>query len=76
MLYRPLDVEWLRGNYSKAKKELGWSPKVKFKELVKIMVKEDLNRWQRWLKGKRFPWDAINYPDENKILSRQYRLDR
>ncbi|MCM8798299.1 MAG: GDP-mannose 4,6-dehydratase [Candidatus Omnitrophica bacterium] len=76
LLYRPLDVERLRGDYAKAKKELGWEPKVKFKELVKIMVEEDLNRWQRWLKGERFPWDAINYPDEHKILSRQYRLDR
>lgn len=76
MLYRPLDVERLKGNYSKAKKELHWSPKTTFKELVRIMVEEDLQRWQRWLKGERFPWDAINYPDEHKILSRQYRLDR
>ncbi|HEY4495604.1 MAG TPA: GDP-mannose 4,6-dehydratase, partial [Candidatus Paceibacterota bacterium] len=31
----------LQGDYSKAKKKLGWKPKVKFKELVKIMAKAD-----------------------------------
>jgi len=29
------------GDYSKAKRKLGWQPKVKFEELVKIMVKAD-----------------------------------
>jgi GDPmannose 4,6-dehydratase len=76
MFYRPLDVERLKGDYSKAEKDLGWRPKTKFKDLVRIMVEEDLQRWKRWQKGEKFPWDAINYPDENKILSRQYRLDR
>lgn len=42
--FRPLDVERLKGDYSKAKKLLGWEPKVKFKELVKIMVKADLEK--------------------------------
>ncbi|OGD86213.1 GDP-mannose 4,6-dehydratase, partial [Candidatus Curtissbacteria bacterium RBG_16_39_7] len=41
-LFRPADVEHLMADYSKAKKILGWQPKVKFKELVKIMVKADL----------------------------------
>jgi len=36
--FRPLDVQYLKGDYSKAKKKLGWNPKTKFKELVKIMV--------------------------------------
>jgi len=48
----------LRGDYSKAKRVLGWEPKVKFDGLVGLMVKEDMSRWQRWLKGERFPWDA------------------
>jgi GDPmannose 4,6-dehydratase len=73
---RPLDVNFLQGDYSKAKQTLGWEPKTRFDELVKIMVKEDLNRWQRWQKGERFPWDAPNYPSENRILSRALRLDR
>ncbi len=41
---RPAEVDLLKGDYSKAKKELGWTPKVKFKELVKIMVNSDLEK--------------------------------
>lgn len=70
---RPLDVNFLQGDYTKAKRELGWEPKVKFNELVELMVKEDINRWQRWLKGERFPWDAPNYPSEANILTRALR---
>jgi len=62
----------LRGDYSKAKKILGWEPRTKFAGLVEIMVKEDLERWKRWLNGERFPWDAPNYPSENRILSRLF----
>ena len=72
---RPLDVTVLQGDNSKAKKKLGWEPKTKFKKLVEIMVKEDVSRWERWQKGERFPWDAPNYPHENKILSRELKLD-
>lgn len=71
---RPLDVPSLTGDYSKAKKKLGWRPRTKFNELVKIMVKEEVNRWERWLNGERFPWDAPNYPSENKILTRALRM--
>jgi len=73
---RPLDVNFLQGDYSKAKKKLGWQSRVKFDKLAEIMVKEDLSRWERWLKGERFPWDAPNYPSEDKILSRMLKLDR
>jgi len=73
---RPLDVEFLHGDYSKAKKKLGWSPKVKFSKLVEIMVKADIDRWERWQRGERFPWDAPNYPNESKIISRYQRIDR
>ena len=41
-LFRPAEVEVLIGDYSKAKKELNWQPKIKFKDLVKIMVDADL----------------------------------
>jgi GDPmannose 4,6-dehydratase len=71
---RPLDLNFLQGDYSKAAQKLGWKPKVAFNELVKIMVKEDLNRWERWLKGERFPWDAPNYPSEARILTRAMRV--
>jgi len=42
--YRPADVELLIGDYSKAKRELGWEPKIKFKDLVREMVDADLSR--------------------------------
>ncbi|MDE1824978.1 MAG: GDP-mannose 4,6-dehydratase [Candidatus Micrarchaeota archaeon] len=67
---RPLDTNALRGDYSKAKKELGWEPKTRFEELVKIMVRSDIERWERLLAGERFPWDAPNYPSEAKIVTR------
>jgi GDPmannose 4,6-dehydratase len=40
--YRPAEVELLIGDASKAKKELGWEPKTKFAELVKLMVDADM----------------------------------
>ena len=40
--FRPLEVEFLQGDASKAKKKLGWEPKVRFNELVKIMVEADI----------------------------------
>lgn len=43
-LFRPAEVNILIGDYSKAKRILGWKPKVKFNELVKMMVDFDLKR--------------------------------
>ncbi len=40
--YRPTEVDLLIGDASKAKHKLGWVPKVKFEELIKIMVQSDL----------------------------------
>ncbi len=40
--YRPTEVDYLEADTSKAKKLLGWEPKIKFHELVKIMVDADL----------------------------------
>lgn len=45
--FRPTEVDSLQGDYSKAKKELGWSPNTKFKDLVKIMVDYDFTRLKR-----------------------------
>ena len=39
--FRPAEVELLLGDPSKARRELGWEPKVKFKELVEMMVDAD-----------------------------------
>ena len=40
--FRPAEVDILIGDYSKAKKALGWEPKTTFKELVRIMVEADM----------------------------------
>jgi GDPmannose 4,6-dehydratase len=71
--FRPLDVNYLCGDNSKAKRELNWKPKTKFNELVKIMVKEDLKRWENFLDGDFFPWDAPLYPNEAKISGRKVK---
>jgi GDPmannose 4,6-dehydratase len=67
---RPIDVGFLQGDFSKAKNLLGWEPRTKFKDLVKIMVREDMSRWERFRKGEHFPWDAANYPSESNIITR------
>jgi GDPmannose 4,6-dehydratase len=45
-LLRPAEVHHLRGDYSKAQRELGWKPKVSFEELVRMMVEADLAQLQ------------------------------
>jgi GDPmannose 4,6-dehydratase len=45
--FRPTEVDLLLGDYSKAKKALGWSPRVTFDELVNMMVDADLLAVQR-----------------------------
>ena len=44
---RPAEVDLLIGNPAKAHHQLGWTPRVKFKELVKIMVEHDLELAKR-----------------------------
>lgn len=41
--YRPTEVDILQGDASKAKRQLGWEPKVKFEELVRIMIDAELH---------------------------------
>jgi len=69
--FRPIDLDYLRGNPNKAKRELGWKPKMKFKKLVKMMLDEDIRRWTKFLNGEFFPWDAPLYPEESKIITRK-----
>jgi len=45
--FRPTEVETLLGDPSKAKRELGWEPKITFSELVAEMVRADLTHAQR-----------------------------
>ena len=44
---RPTEVDQLLGDASKAKRELGWEPKVRFHDLVKMMVESDLELARR-----------------------------
>jgi len=48
---RPAEVDQLIGDSSKAKKVLGWEPKVHFEGLVSMMVKADMERWSAVKKG-------------------------
>lgn len=45
-LYRPAEVEYLCGDSSKARTKLKWKPKVNFKQLVEMMVDEDIKALQ------------------------------
>ena len=55
-LLRPADVHHLKGDYSKARKELGWEPTVSFEELVGMMVDSDLKLLSQ--NSARFPFIA------------------
>ncbi|HEX8997009.1 MAG TPA: GDP-mannose 4,6-dehydratase [Ktedonobacterales bacterium] len=44
---RPAEVDQLIGDASKAQRELGWTPRVTFKQLVRMMVESDLRHMQR-----------------------------
>jgi GDPmannose 4,6-dehydratase len=50
--YRPSEVDVLLGDASKAKEKLGWEPKVRFKELVELMVDADVAALEDQLAGK------------------------
>jgi GDPmannose 4,6-dehydratase len=44
---RPAEVDLLQGDFSKAKKKLGWKPKSQFKDIVRLMVAADLELAQK-----------------------------
>src|SRR5438876_4026098 len=50
--YRPAEVDLLIGDYSKARRQLGWEPKTKFAELVKLMVDADIELLRRHRQGQ------------------------
>ena len=59
-MFRPLDVNHLIGDPSKAMATLGWKHSVGFDELARIMTLSDLNRWSRHTSGESFAWDVPN----------------
>ncbi|MCK4819053.1 GDP-mannose 4,6-dehydratase, partial [bacterium] len=42
--FRPAEVDFLIGDYTKAKEKLGWQPKVKFEELARLMARKDYEK--------------------------------
>src|SRR6266545_3097093 len=50
--FRPAEVELLIGDYSKAKRQLGWEPKTRFAELAKLMVDADIALLRRHREGQ------------------------
>jgi len=50
--FRPAEVDSLLGDASKAREKLGWEPKVRFRELVELMVDADVSALEDQLAGK------------------------
>ncbi|MEW5746956.1 MAG: GDP-mannose 4,6-dehydratase [Nitrospirota bacterium] len=59
--FRPTEVEFLLGDPKKAKRKLGWKPKVTFEKLVAMMVAADLEEAKRDMLCKREGFKAFNY---------------
>jgi len=57
-LSRPADVDQLFANPARARAELGWTPTVSFRELVKMMVEADVELVQR---------DARRHPEDRRV---------
>ena len=47
VLLRPAEVDHLVGDFSRAKRELGWVPQVSFEDLIEMMLKADVERLKR-----------------------------
>jgi GDPmannose 4,6-dehydratase len=62
--FRPTEVDFLLGDASKAKRELGWEPKISFHEMVSQMVKSDLEEATRDQLCKESGFRILNYSDE------------
>ena len=58
--FRPTEVETLLGDPSKAKRELGWTPRTTFEQLVQEMVDSDLKSAQRDALVREHGFDAYN----------------
>jgi len=62
--YRPTEVDFLQGDASKAKRELGWRPKITFKEMVSQMVSADLEEASKDRMCKDNGFKVLNFDRE------------
>jgi GDPmannose 4,6-dehydratase len=77
--FRPTEVDYLLADPAKAKQMLGWEPKVKFHELIKIMVDADLEliglpcpgEGKRILEEKFYPWHQW----EHQVVSMERKTE-
>tara|TARA_B100000886_G_scaffold328855_1_gene277650 strand:- start:30273 stop:31298 length:1026 start_codon:yes stop_codon:yes gene_type:complete len=46
--FRPSEVNYLKGDYTKAKKKLNWEPKISLKKLVEIMLKDEIKYYNKY----------------------------
>jgi len=59
--YRPTEVQTLLGDATRARQELGWQPKVTFRELVKEMAEEDLKTAEKDALVRKHGYSVFNY---------------
>lgn len=57
--FRPLEVNILKGDSSKAIKKLGWKPKTGFKDLVRLMADADMKMLEDRLGGRKFSYKGF-----------------
>ena len=69
--FRPAEVDLLIGDYSKAKFKLGWEPKVRFKELIKIMVESD---YQKEKQNLVYIQSAVQTQIESEFMPREAKI--
>jgi len=62
--FRPTEVDELLGDASKARKALGWEPKISFEEMISTMVKADLEEASRDQLCKDSGYRVLNYSNE------------
>jgi GDPmannose 4,6-dehydratase len=62
--FRPTEVDELLGDASKARKSLGWEPKISFEEMVSTMVKADIEEASRDQLCRDSGYRVLNYSNE------------
>jgi GDPmannose 4,6-dehydratase len=62
--FRPTEVDELLGDASKARKALGWEPRISFEEMISSMVKADLEEASRDQLCKDSGYRVLNYSNE------------